>query len=46
MQNLFCGRIDWSAKFILRLDFLNITVLYSIGKRYINASSWLIIKLL
>jgi len=34
VQNLFCGRIDWSAKFILRFDFLNITVRHEIGKRY------------
>jgi hypothetical protein len=31
----FILRPSWSAKFILRFDFLNITVLYSIGKRYI-----------
>ena len=34
VQNLFCGRIDFRSKFILRFDFLNLTVLYSIGKRY------------
>ncbi|EDN72736.1 hypothetical protein BGS_1288 [Beggiatoa sp. SS] len=35
VQNLFCG--FWSAKFILRFDFLDITVRHEIGKRYINA---------
>ena len=34
VQNLFCGRIDFRSKFILRFDFLNITVRHEIGKRY------------
>jgi len=36
VQNLFCGRIDFRSKFILRFYFLNITVRDDIGKRYIN----------
>ena len=35
MKNLFCG--FFREKFILRFVFLALTVLYSIGKRYINA---------
>jgi len=42
VQNLFCLLLEckiyfacyWSAKFILLLDFLDMSVLYSIGKRY------------
>ncbi|RKZ54676.1 MAG: hypothetical protein DRR00_00025 [Candidatus Parabeggiatoa sp. nov. 3] len=32
----FILRFFWSAKFILRFNFQGITVLYSIGKRYIK----------
>jgi len=34
VPNLFFGRIDFRSKFILRFDFLNITVRHEIGKRY------------
>jgi len=37
-------RPSWSAKFILRFDFLDITVRHEIGKRYKRKSLIAILK--